>query len=190
MQVQLFNRRLKGGEQTDRETDAPRRLQDIDPATHPLNGPGKVRRAAFQKTGPLGLAHDFPRPLEQDLCRDGFADRSQRAANAHRRSQSGLQMEVAGALLSRCADERFQVHGLAGFGFQTPAIVETAISPSSSARKSRKSRPHFEQPGGYGGYLFSNSRARRMLRPRNLRRPRPSRFPGSVAQISNLPYRR
>ena len=53
MQVERFNGGLEGREQADGETDAARRLENIDPATDAGNGLGQVRRTSLQKLRPM-----------------------------------------------------------------------------------------------------------------------------------------
>src|SRR5438876_7508435 len=101
MKVKLLDGRLERSEQSDGESAPSRRLQDVDPAAHPLNGAGEVSRSAFQKILPLRFADDVPRPGQQPCGVDRFTDRAQRTADAQREWQPGFQMQIAGALLPR-----------------------------------------------------------------------------------------
>jgi hypothetical protein len=101
MQIELFNRGLKCAQQTDRQPDAARRLENIDPAAHAANRPRQVERAPLQKHRPLLLAEQTARKFLERARRDGFARDPQRAANAHRRRHSGFQMQVAGTAAGR-----------------------------------------------------------------------------------------
>ena len=56
--------------------------------------------AALEETGPLGFTDDFAGEGQQGGGRDGVARQSQRAANPHGRGESGLEMQITGALLS------------------------------------------------------------------------------------------
>ena len=77
MEVEFFNGRLKGGQQSDGESDAASRLQDVDPATNALQRAREVGRTAFQKILPVDLADDIARPFQQHFGRNRFTQRAQ-----------------------------------------------------------------------------------------------------------------
>ena len=110
MQVEFFDGRLKRGQQSDGEPDAAGGLQDVNPATHALQGAREVSRTAFQKILPVGLPDDFARPIKQHFGGNRLTQRAQRPTDAQRRRQTGFQVQIAGALLLGCRDQVFQIH--------------------------------------------------------------------------------
>src|SRR4051812_43277947 len=111
MQIECFERGLKGSEQADGEADAARGLEDVDAAANAGNGSGQIGGAAFEKLRPV-VAKEFAREAGRELRRDGLARGAQGAANPQRRRKAGFEMEVAGALLARGGDEGFEGHWL------------------------------------------------------------------------------
>src|SRR5262245_23969835 len=53
MEIEFVDGGLKRGKQADRQSDAARRLQNINATAHAVNGPGKIKGATFQEAWPL-----------------------------------------------------------------------------------------------------------------------------------------
>ena len=110
VQVELLDRGLEGGQQSNGETDTPGGLEEVDAAAHAVNGLGKVKRAPFQEARPLFFADKRAGALNEQLRRQRLATCAQGAANAQRQRQSCFQVQVAGPIALGQADQSFQIH--------------------------------------------------------------------------------
>ena len=100
MEVQAFDRRLKRRQEADGKPDSARSGEDVDAASHALNGPGKIGRPTLKKLRPLRLAQNLMGITRERGGCNGITRGVQRPTDANGCRQSGLEMQVAGALLS------------------------------------------------------------------------------------------